>query len=137
MRTLMKNETVNKYLNRLKRVFRILFLFCIIVLCTDHALADEKFRNLFPSGNGSDIVNKNCTVCHSSQIVLQNNMTRKRWDETITVMQKKHGLWYLGPEVRNQILNYLSNFQGITGGNSEDKTFKTYRYEYKPNPLQK
>ncbi len=132
----MKNETFCKYLNRPKRVFGILFLFFIIVLHTDHALADENFRNLFPSGKGSDIINKNCTVCHSSQIVLQNNMTRKRWDETITVMQKKHGLWYLGPEVRNQILNYLSTVRGIKEKESEKKKFKPYRYEYKPNPLQ-
>jgi len=63
-------------------------------------------------------------------------MTWKGWDEIITVMQNKHGLWDLAPEVRNQILNYLSTVRGIAGKKSETRKFNTYRYEYKPNPVE-
>ena len=82
------------------------------------------------------VVTRNCTGCHSSETVLQNSMTRERWDGTITIMQEKHGLWDLDPETRKQILNYLSAVRGISEKKSAIKTFKPYRYEYKPNPLQ-
>ena len=51
-------------------------------------------------------------------------------------MKKERGLWDLAPEVRNQILNYLSTVRGIAGKKSETRKFNTYRYEYKPNPIE-
>lgn len=131
----MKMLPCNKYLDRQKRFLVVIFIF-LIIFGADQAFSGGKLSKAFPPGEGSDTVTRNCAACHSSEIVLQNSMTREGWDETITVMQKEHGLWYLGLETRNQILNYLSTVRGIKKKGSGEKNYKTYRYEYKPNPLQ-
>ena len=90
-----------------------------------------------PQGPGRDLVEENCTACHTQAIILQNHMTRDRWNETITWMQEKQGLWELEPKVRDGILDYLAEHQG-PGDASQDKTpwqNPMYRYDYKPNPL--
>ncbi|MFQ5672454.1 MAG: hypothetical protein ACE5G9_05115 [Nitrospinales bacterium] len=87
-------------------------------------------------GDGRDLVIDNCTVCHSARIILQNHMTRQRWDETITWMQKKQGLWVLQKEVREKILDYLAKTQGPEEPTAPRKRAnKMYRFDYSPNPL--
>ncbi|NIQ01989.1 MAG: hypothetical protein GWM98_17615 [Nitrospinaceae bacterium] len=64
-------------------------------------------------------------------------MSRSRWDETITWMQKEQGLWELDRELRNQILDYLETVRGP--GSPADKkrpqASHMYEYHYPPNPL--
>ena len=117
----MKKLTCDKYLDQPRCFLGSLFLFSIILLCTDLTFANDNFSKVFPHGEGSDVVTRNCTGCHSSETVLQNSMTRERWDGTITIMQEKHGLWDLDPETRNQILNYLSTVRGISEKNQRKR----------------
>jgi len=92
-------------------------------------------RELAP-GEGRDLVIDNCTACHSTRIIMQNHMSRKRWDETITWMQKKQGLWMLQKEVRGKILDYLAKAQGPADQASpREHGNKMYRFNYPPNPL--
>ncbi|MFS4492014.1 monoheme cytochrome C [Maribacter sp. 2308TA10-17] len=48
----------------------------------------------------------NCTNCHSSELVLQNRMSKERWVATIRWMQETQNLWDLGGN-EEIIVNYL------------------------------
>ncbi len=87
-------------------------------------------------GEGRDLVLGTCTACHSESLVLKNHMTRDHWDETITWMQEKQGLWELSPDERKTILDYLATHQGLEEtGNAQAFNSSLYRYHYPPNPL--
>ena len=106
-----------------------------------NAVAKEKnnYHGLSPV-SGVELVVKNCTVCHSADIILENHMSRKAWDKTITWMQKEQGLWELNKEVRKIILDYLSKTQGITNNKISrrgirKKSNQMYEFDYRANPL--
>ena len=60
---------------------------------------------------GFDLVSVHCTVCHSATLVTQNRADREGWLSMIRWMQKKQGLWPLGP-AEDPILNYLATNYG-------------------------
>lgn len=64
-----------------------------------------------PSGlivaDGWEIVKRNCTACHSGQLVAQNRATKEGWEKMIRWMQTTQGLWDLG-EAEPIILDYLA-----------------------------
>ena len=68
---------------------------------------------------------------------VQTRMTRKRWDETITWMQKKQGLGEWTPAIRNQIPDYREAVQGLVmpAEESQPRTRRMHEYDYPPNPL--
>lgn len=82
---------------------------------------------------GRDTVLANCLACHSTALITQNHMTRARWDETLTWMQEKQGLWEIAPPDRAFILDYLELTQGVEGAAGEDSPWAEPRY--RPNPL--
>jgi Quinohemoprotein amine dehydrogenase A, alpha subunit, haem binding len=84
-----------------------------------------------------DVVEETCTACHSAAIILQNRMSRKRWDETITWMQNEQGLMDLSPQVRKQILDYLEDVRGMASpaGKPSPDIHRMYEFDYPPNPL--
>jgi Quinohemoprotein amine dehydrogenase A, alpha subunit, haem binding len=90
-----------------------------------------------PKGPHRDVVEETCTACHSAAIILQNRMSRKRWDETINWMQNEQGLMDLSPQVRKQILDYLEDIRGMASpaGKPSPETHRMYEYDYPPNPL--
>ncbi len=101
--------------------------------------AQEEINNQgLLAGEGIELVLENCTVCHSTSIILQNHMSRKAWDKTITWMQKKQGMWELDKKDRRTILDYLAQAQGV-GKKSKAKNRQRknamYEFDYKPNPL--
>ena len=130
-------------LNRLERQ-KLFFALTILVLTfflRSNAVAKEKnnYHGLSPVP-GVELVVKNCTVCHSADIILENHMSRKAWDKTITWMQKEQGLWELNQEVRKIILDYLSKTQGIannkfSGRGIRKKSKQMYKFDYRANPL--
>ncbi len=74
----------------------------------------------FIEAEGLMTVITNCTVCHSSQLVIQNRMNKERWNATIKWMQKTQNLWDLG---KNQevIVNYLvENYPPTETGRREN-----------------
>ena len=130
-------------LNRLRKE-KLFFALTVVVLAfflRSNALAKEKnnYHGLSPV-LGVELVVKNCTVCHSADIIVENHMSRKAWDKTITWMQKEQGLWELNKEVRKIILDYLSKTQGITNNKFSGQAIRKnsnqmYEFDYRPNPL--
>src|SRR5882724_4352583 len=47
---------------------------------------------LFPAGQGADIANSQCVICHSPDMVLyQPARTQEQWKETINKMRSAYG----------------------------------------------
>ena len=116
---------------------KIWFIILLAILLFPGTGITEEYegRGLLP-GEGRDLVLETCTGCHSSAIILQNHMSRKRWDETITWMQEKQGLQTLDPQTRSKILNYLEKTQSPPNTSNDKKSArKIYQYDYPPNPL--
>lgn len=87
-------------------------------------------------GPGREQVQINCIPCHSTAIITATHATRERWDELITTMQQRHGLWPLIPTIRKQLLDYLAATQppsdpGLEAGKQTPWAQPLYR----PNPL--
>ena len=57
------------------------------------------------------LVKGQCTVCHSSQLILQSHFSREKWVERIRWMQRTQKLWDLG-ESEPAILTYLTKHYG-------------------------
>ena len=121
--------------------FSALTILALVFLLTSNSVAKEKnnYQGL-PPVSGVELVIKNCTVCHSADIILENHMSRKAWDKTITWMQKEQGLWELNKEVRKIILDYLAKTQGISTnkvlrGPIRKNRNQMYEFEYRANPL--
>jgi hypothetical protein len=60
---------------------------------------------------GFELVELNCTRCHSSAIILQSRFTREDWKSKIVWMQQTQGLWDLGAN-EPLILDYLAKNYG-------------------------
>jgi len=87
---------------------------------------------------GKAMVAVNCIPCHSTAIIAANHLTRSQWDETITTMQKKNGMWPIPPAIRKQILDYLAVAQRPEDrGLSQGKTSPWATPLYRPNPIWK
>ena len=120
----------------LSRACQILFfcLFCTSSLPNVVYGEDPQYQGL-QSGKGREQILENCTACHSTAIILQNHMPRKQWDQTLTWMQEKQGLWHLEPSLRKTILDYLSTHQGTNNPPSHSHNPLGHQYSYRPNPL--
>ncbi|MBI4626371.1 MAG: hypothetical protein HY736_24530 [Verrucomicrobia bacterium] len=87
-------------------------------------------------GRGREFVLANCLPCHSTAVIAASHLTRQRWDQTITKMQKQNGLWPLAPEMRTQILDYLEiNQPPSDPGLEKAKETPWASPLYRPNPL--
>ena len=87
-------------------------------------------------GLGREQIQINCIPCHSTAIIAATHATRARWDELITTMQQKHGLWPLVPTIRAQLLDYLAATQPPTDPALDaGKQTPWAQPLYRPNPL--
>ena len=116
-------------------------LSAVAILMTKNVVAQEEinFQGL-PLGKGIKLVLENCTVCHSTDIILQNHMNRKNWKKTITLMQQERGMAKLNKQDQKIILDYLSKYQGVEGDGISSKTVRKknnpmYDFDSSPNPL--
>ena len=116
-------------------------LLAVAILMTKNVVAQEEinFQGL-PLGKGIKLVLENCTVCHSTDIILQNHMSRKNWKKTIALMQQERGMAKLKKQDQKIILDYLSKYQGIDGDSISSKAVRKknnpmYDFDYRPNPL--
>lgn len=74
-----------------------------------------------PVKSSKVVIEENCMGCHSLELVEQNFMSRNEWDKTLDWMEKKHNLPEFGQETRNNILNYLGEFQSKRPGNKSSR----------------
>jgi len=116
-------------------------LSAVAILMTKNVVTQEEINYQgLPLGKGISLVLENCTVCHSADIILQNNMSRKNWKKTLTLMQQERGMVKLKKQDQKIILDYLSKYQGIDGDSISSKTVRKknnpmYDFDYRPNPL--
>jgi hypothetical protein len=78
-----------------------------LVLLAASASAQDAPEEL-PEGPGREEAFYSCTACHGFAIVVQQGMSRQRWDETLTYMTERHGMPALEGADREMVLNYLS-----------------------------
>ncbi|AUD07526.1 hypothetical protein CWM47_28405 [Spirosoma pollinicola] len=57
------------------------------------------------------LVKGQCTVCHSSKLILQSHFDQEKWIERIRWMQRTQKLWDLG-DTEKPILAYLAKYYG-------------------------
>jgi len=61
----------------------------------------------FAPGPGRDETFYTCTACHNFKLVAQQGMSRRQWEETLVLMNEKHGMPKLDEKERATVLNYL------------------------------
>ena len=73
-----------------------------------HAQESDRVTGLIMS-EGWELVQANCTECHSALLVTQNSGNRAVWKSRIVWMQETQGLHELSEATENSILDYLAN----------------------------
>ena len=58
------------------------------------------------------LVQANCTECHSALLITQNAGSRGIWQIRIATMRDTHGMDPLDAEIEDRILNYLAEHYG-------------------------
>jgi len=81
-----------------------------LMLLTQAILAAE---NIDPQSgliidSGYNTVKKQCTICHSAQLISQNKASYREWLKTIRWMQKEQGMRELSQQDEELILKYLT-----------------------------
>ena len=61
----------------------------------------------FTAGPGRDETFYSCTACHNFKLVAQQGMSRRQWDDTISLMTQRHGMPPLDDKDREVVLSYL------------------------------
>ena len=61
-----------------------------------------------PPGPGREEAFYVCTACHSIALVRAQALSREAWADTIDLMQRRHGLVFLDPELGALVLDYLA-----------------------------
>ena len=58
--------------------------------------------------SGFTVVKKQCSLCHSPQLIIQNKASYQGWLDTLRWMQKEQGMQPLSQQTEVLILNYLA-----------------------------
>ncbi len=58
--------------------------------------------------SGLAVVKKQCSLCHSTQLISQNKASYQGWLATLRWMQEKQGMQPLNQQTEALILNYLA-----------------------------
>lgn len=95
-------------------------------------LAQVESSGLKP-GEGREVVWVACTSCHTAEIIIASHMSRKTWDTTITWMEETQGLTKLESDVRELILDYLEQTQGLEDVDAAESPWASPLY--RPNPI--
>lgn len=61
----------------------------------------------FPPGEGREETFYACTACHGFKLVAQQGMTRAQWDDSISLMIRRHNMPPPDDKDRAVVLNYL------------------------------
>jgi mono/diheme cytochrome c family protein len=60
-----------------------------------------------PEGEGRELTFYQCSACHGFNLVARQGMSRAMWDDTLTLMVERHGMYALEPAEREEVLSYL------------------------------
>jgi len=68
---------------------------------------EDEYGDLVLAG-GAEETFYACTACHSEKIVVQQGMSRERWDTLLEWMVEEQGMSEIEPDERQIILDYLA-----------------------------
>ena len=68
--------------------------------------ATEEIDSILADDPNLEVIQQNCTACHSARLIVQNRATREGWQSMIEWMQATQNLWDLGQN-EEIILDYL------------------------------
>lgn len=88
-----------------KAIFAVLLLFFTQLLQAEQKIDTQTGLII---DKGFESVKKQCTVCHSAKLIVQNKATRQGWKDTIRWMQETQGLQKLNQSTEQEILSYLA-----------------------------
>ena len=75
-----------------------------------------------PRTEGVEIVIAQCSYCHSPFLIMQQRLSRERWDGVVRLMVEEKGMPEPDPADRQVILNYLAqHFAGTPATDSHAK----------------
>jgi len=83
------------------------------------AAAQDDYEAL-PEGENKDLVYGVCSGCHSMNLVMQQGMTRKKWDKTLDWMYEQQGMPPLDAKTESQVLDYLAQHFNVEKQQRED-----------------
>jgi len=93
---------------------RFLFAMLLALFAADPAVSQTKTftprdesPEEFAAGVGRDETFYTCTACHNFKLIAQQGMSRRQWDDTISLMNEKHNMPKLDTKERDTVLNYL------------------------------
>ncbi len=101
-------------LRLLLNLTRLMFLAVVVAAMPigidklSHAQESDRVTGLIMS-EGWELVQANCTECHSTLLITQNSGNRAVWKSRIVWMQETQGLHELSEATENSILDYLVN----------------------------
>ncbi len=104
-------------LRLLLNLTRLMFLAVVVAAMPigidrlSHAQESDRVTGLIMS-EGWELVQANCTECHSTLLITQNSGNRAVWKSRIVWMQETQGLHELSEATENSILDYLANNYG-------------------------
>ena len=61
----------------------------------------------FAPGAGREQTFYTCTACHNFKLVAAQGLSRAGWDDSISLMMRRHNMPALEPKDRETVLNYL------------------------------
>jgi len=99
---------------RTAKAVRQFFLVSALLLAPDAAFSQQQFTpqaespESFPEGEGRDETFYTCGACHAFKLVASQGFSRERWNETIDLMNERHGMAKLEGPDREIVLNYLA-----------------------------
>ena len=73
--------------------------------------ATDRVSGLARNGDWQ-LVQANCTECHSSALITQNSGNRAVWQSRLVWMEQTQGMPALNPETEDRILSYLTENYG-------------------------
>ena len=69
----------------------------------------EESAEEFPAGAGREETFYACIACHNFKLVAAQGLTREQWDETVTLMTRRHNMPAIEGDERKVILDYLAS----------------------------
>ena len=89
------------------------FILALLTLAQPPQAAQQTDRVTGLARNGDwQLVQANCTECHSALLITQNSGNRGVWQSRIAWMQETQGMAHLDPDVEERILAYLEENYG-------------------------
>ena len=88
-------------------------LFGLLALTAQPQAAEDTDRITGLAMNGDwQLVQANCTECHSALLITQNSGNRSVWQSRLAWMTETQGMPLLPPETEDRILSYLTENYG-------------------------